>query len=282
MLILLSTEHPFLFNTQKLANSEKCSVDYLTDEKQVCKKPCLLLEIGATFVSEYVHDPPDSVDDVDNVWTDDYFSIDSNINTFAECIVPADTFTGFLVFDLEELMYVTQYYHAITITGIGKATLQVDYWDGTNWINVHLGEFIPSTGISYHDITPAVFRYIRIRLIRTISGLKTFRVREFGVTKSGMFDIRLYDGFSTHDTLKQQIVIRSTGKYFTGFAKPVYFQKGIFVNYEGDEGTVYLRYVILKGKEWSIPQISQRPKIRIPVFHRFVQLYRLIRDWFTK
>lgn len=282
MLTSQRTAQSFSFNTPKLTNSKKCVVETLTDTKQVCDKPCILLAIGATFVSDFQDGSPNTVDDIDNVWDGEDNSIDGDTGTLAECTVPQDTFTGYLVFDLGDPYYVTHYYFAVTIVGTGIQKMQVDYWNGTEWINSYFALFTASSGIKYKPITPVVMQWIRIRFTRSLPGDKIFRVREFGVTASGMFDIRLHDGFGSDYDRKHRIILSHTGSYFVSFSKPVYYDKGLYLDNVDEPGNVCLHYLVLKDRAWFTPPTLQPQKQSIPELSLFARLFRLLRGWFIK
>ena len=281
-MISLQTEHPFLFNTQKLVNSEKCSVDYLTGTKQVCNKSCLLLEAGASNLLQTEYVSPDDYYDRYNRWINETNIYDDNILSSSGCsaagyyieLYPPNNihcnkvriFAATLLSAPPPVFADPDIDIDIFIVGVGWQNIFSGIITKGIWVEKEIGDtvFISAARVKFNDIT--------------ITGV----IYEFDFIRPTVLDVTLHNGFSDDGDEKHRMILLATGNVFNRFDRPIYFDKGIYVKFAETVGNVFIRYLVVGEKEWSIPQVSQRRKLRIPGLHRFVQFCRSIRDWFIK
>ncbi|KKN36645.1 hypothetical protein LCGC14_0771680 [marine sediment metagenome] len=271
-----------MFNTQKLANSEKCRVDYLTDTKWVCNKSCLLLEAGASNLLQTEYVSPDDYYDRYNRWTNETNIYDDNILSTSGCsaagyyieLYPPNNIhcsgVRIIAAMLESAPPPTWFNPYINIdvfiVDVGWQNIFSGIITKGIWVEKEIGDtaFISAARIKFNDIT--------------LTGV----IYEFDFLRPVVLDVTLHNGFSDDGDEKHRMTLLTTGNVFNRFDSPVYFSKGMYVKFAATVGNVFVRYLIVGEKEWSIQQVLQRRKLHIPGLRRFVQWCRLIRDWFIK
>lgn len=271
-----------MFNTQKLANSEKCSVDYLTDTKQICNKPCLLLDVGASYVTEFKYASPVIVDDGAEVWANEENTIDGDFLTRGRLAGSGIEWVPGLIFWPRYTTGIIGFRFLAKQTAVTTPTIRIEYDNNIEWTVVYEGAFtnnlLTEKFLSGMDICEKV----RVRFYRDVTDAVVITFYEFELIYRKVLDVSLYDGFDNTDDKKHRMALATTGNIFNHFTPSIYFDKGLYAEFVESIGNVCVQYLVLKRKTWSIPQVSQRRKLHIPGLHRFVQLYRLIRDWFTR
>jgi len=265
-----------------LANSEKCSIAQLSGTKQVCDKPCLLLEVGASpwlstsYVTPIAHDDPDSQ------WSSETNAYDDDTDTQAHCAA-IGKYLELISSGSLACSKVRVWGHCLKTTPppvFANPDIDIDvFLAGSGWYNIWSGEIPRDQWVEKEIGFTANMFGARIKWNGVGVALL---IKEFDLIEQEALAVSLYNGFDNTDQKKYQIGLSNTGKVFRRFDKPIYFNKGLYVEFDIEVSNIYIRYLITGDKKWSTPQTSQRRKLHIPGLHLCNQLYKLLRDWFTK
>lgn len=263
-------------------NSRKYNTDRITDNKQVCNEPCLLLEAGATSTWTTSVLTPDAVSQNGGAWVDLQNCIDESTLTSATITNTPGTYTDAIEFEFTVPKYCVGVRYAATVAGLGNERVVVDYWDGSDWVEVYNEQVTWGLWKTALFTTSLLISKIRFRFLSE-SGLDdVISFSEFDFLLTKLFDVGLYNGFDTNDELKYRLSTIIGGRLFYKFDMPIYFDRGLYAKFTLTTGTVFLKYLVIGKDEWSIQQTLPLSKLITPKLRRFVQPYKLLKGWFTK
>ncbi len=246
MLNLLQTGRSSLHNLWSLADSKKAKTARLTASGLVTDRACLLMECAGSYVTAHENMTPDSFNDPAVSWYNEGNVFDGNLTTWAGDDVLADTWSEWVEFILSSSVFLAgvRFYAIYSLTA--QRYIELDYWNGSVWVNFYLGIYSDLAWNDKYLPSPFLTTKIRLRFYNENPVLRTMVLYELELIRRKVLDVRLYDGFSNSYISKYRVTLSGTGSNFKRFKPPIYFSKGIYVNFAQDVGDCFIRYIELE------------------------------------
>lgn len=276
------TERNVLCSSLLPVSSEKYSVVNLTESDQVCNRSCILTDAVAFSRLTGLVIRPVSYSYIGYDLRDAERAYDSDWETFAWFDFEGDEWSEWLVFYLPPGKYYSRLRIYAEDEDGGELEAMLDYWNGDRWINFYDRDLGVDdyTYISFSEYT--AFDKLRFKCrLATNDGIPA-RIYDIRLTQRTPMSITIYDGFNNKGRKIQQAFSFTTKRLALITNVSVLCDKGLYVEFEQSIGSIFLRYLIVKEKQWFTPQTSLPLLEVIPKTNRWQRLYRLLKDWFIK
>jgi len=245
MSILQPTPMNFSSSFLSQVDNRRVITERVTTSKQVSNRPCLLLGCGVSYVEQNEYVSPTGYVDADSKWVNEGRTYDENVSSAASGECGASSWSSELELNVAANLLVSgvRFRALYSVAYISKVRLK--YYDGSAWVAFYEGVYPNNAWITKNLTSLKSLSRISLSFYNISVDVSYAIVFEVDFITSKVFDVCLHDGFNSNAPCKQLIIQGITGNNSQLFYKPLVFNKGLYLDFAEDVGSITLRYLIL-------------------------------------
>ncbi len=245
MSISQQTERPFSSNSLVLANSRKPINIRMTSSGLVCNRPCMLFDCGGSYIDAVEYVTPTGLFDSVIDWVDIEKCYDNGNVTYASCEVSSEDWSEYVPLKIDAPVLIKGIRFRGAYNSSTQNLVNIYYWEDPDWVLLYEGLYVHFLWNTILTTKYVMTDKVYIKFYNSSGGSTTHFFNEFDFLKVEVLNTTLHNGFDNSYEVKHRVAVTTKGNIFAGFNRPLIFNKGLYINFSEDVGSVFLRYLPL-------------------------------------